>query len=85
MADPKRRWDLLMTDLNSLTLADLEALAARMETAARQIREAQALLTGGPVAAVSAPSPSALNPSESVERARLLAQMRQNAPADFKE
>lgn len=36
-----------MTDLSQLTLAEVEALAERLGNAARTIREAQAMLSGG--------------------------------------
>lgn len=44
-------------EIGKLTLADLEAIAARFESAARTIREAQSLLGGAPAAQAPAPAP----------------------------
>jgi len=80
-------------DLGRMTLADAEALAERLEAAAKTIRGAMALM-GSPTPtfhAVSAPGINApmpqsvphpsLDASELAERTRLLAQLRMNQPS----
>lgn len=78
-----------MTDLNSLTLADIEALAERLGAAARTIREAQAMLHGSPVritpsdhgyieplSRVALAPVVNFSPTEQAERAKLLQQFK---------
>ncbi len=84
-----------MTDLSTLTLAEIEAMADRLGNAARTIREAMALMGGVSLqqsntvptvaqiaipAAQSSPNPL-LDAGELAERTRLLNQMRMNANA----
>lgn len=75
-------------EIGALTLADLEAMAARFGAAVKTIREAQALLGGrhnlehGAPAEnppPAQPAPPVLRPNEMAERARL---MRQFAPVE---
>ncbi len=82
-----------MVDLDSMTLGELEALAARLGAAAKTIREAMAMMGGMqnlPTAPAQTFVPEAvhrdtpnplLTPSEVAERTRILAQNRMNLPA----
>ncbi len=81
-------------EMNQMTLAELEALAARFGAAVATIRQAQALL-GGPVAAESGaiaftsrtpgPPPPQLNAAEVAERERLMRQFKHDGlPDDIK-
>ena len=82
-------------ELECMTLGDLEAMASRLDAAARTIRDAMALMRGtteaAPVPVVTrdpaAPiqtnkGPVTLSAAERAERQRLL---RQNLPADIAE
>lgn len=83
-----------MIDLSTLTLADVEELAARLSSAAKVIRDAQAMLGGhapAPAEAInftprvvtnSAPHPM-LTPAEIQERDRLVRNMREALPDDI--
>jgi hypothetical protein len=51
-----------MTDLNSLTLAEIEALAERLSAAAKVFREAQAMFGGQSMAPASGIEPGVIAP-----------------------
>jgi len=83
-------------EIERMTLGDLESMAARMESAAKTIRDAMALLHGGaaPAAVVTATAPQPahtagpadLSPAEKAERARLLSRIRgEGLPDDIKQ
>lgn len=56
--------------MSAVTLGEFEAMATRLEAAAKQIRDAMALLGGAPAAVavpVAAPAPASKVPVRSVE------------------
>lgn len=80
------------TDIGSMTLDEMEALAKRLELAARVVREARMELLGGVVAAQpaqqsvtqAAAPPAQLLPHEVAQREMLLQRNREVLPDEIK-
>lgn len=75
----------------AMTLAEIEAIAARLEAAARVFRDARALLGGAgagpesiPPATRPSPAPPQLTAYEQAQREALLARNREALPDDIK-
>lgn len=77
-----------MPEVDSLTLGDIEAIAARLEKACATFREARALLGGAAVGeqppARPAAAPPAMSPEMAAQRAALLARNREALPEEIK-
>lgn len=72
-----------MTDLDSMTLGELESVAARVRKAADDIRAAQALFSGGaasPLAVINEPVPAAEEDAAAAHRRRQFQAVEMGAP-----